>query len=314
MRQLVGIVGLLLALAPAALAQGQPPRVVVVAIDQKTQEALGPFGGAYRARHAKLIEALNAGGVRGIGLDVYFPENPEQVPGTTALANAAKASRAPVVLSVLTELQGDETVVTPNAAVIREAGIRQGAVMSRAELLVSGAPAEGLEVRTGETTIVAESGGFRALSLELGLATGTLTAEDVAKLVQPVTVGVNTATGVKETVDAIRPSLSDPSRLTTVSYVDVLEGRVDPSLLRGALVLVGIDDGVNDVVASPNPAAPGVESVSGVYLHAAALQRAIQLAVQRRAAARAAGSAGGGGTEPAPTPGLLGGVRAATAR
>lgn len=307
--RLVGVSGLLLALASAAHAQ--QPQVVVVAIDAKTQEALGPFGGAYRARHAKLIEALNAGGARGIGLDVYFPENPDQRAGTAALANAARTSRAPVVLSVLTELQENgETVVTPNAAVIREAGTRQGAVMSRAELLVSGTPAEGFEVGTGETTIVAESAGFRALSLELGLATGALTSEDAARLVKPVTVGVNTATGARETVDAIRPSLTDPSSVTTVSYVDVLEGRVDPSVLRGALVLVGIDDGVNDVVENPNPAAPGVEKVSGVYLHAFALQKALAVAAERARRARAAGTQ----TEPSPTRGLLGGVRDATAR
>lgn len=301
----VGVVGLLLALAPAV--QAQAPRVVVVAIDQKTQEALGPFGGAYRARHAALIEALNAGGVRGIGFDVYFPENPDQVAGTTALADAARTSRAPVVLSVLTELDPNgETVVTPNAAPILEAGVRQGAVMSRAELLVTNGP-DGTEVRTGETTIVAESAGFRALTLELGLATGALTPDDVARLVKPVTVGLNTATGERETVDAIKPSLTDPSRVTTVSYVDVLEGRVDPSVLRGALVLVGIDDGVNDVVESPNPAAPGVERVSGVHLHAAGLQRALRLAAER---ARRAGAQTQ--SDPSPTRGLLGGVRDTT--
>ena len=116
----VGFAALLLALAPAARAQA--PRVVVVAIDAKTQAALGPFGGAYRARHAKLIEALNAGGVRGIGFDVYFPENPAQTAGTTALANAARASQAPVVLAVFSEIKDGEHVVEPNAAVIRDAG------------------------------------------------------------------------------------------------------------------------------------------------------------------------------------------------
>ncbi len=302
----LGFVGLLLALAPVARAQS--PRVVVVAIDAKTQEALGPFGGAYRARHAALIEALNAGGVRGIGFDVYFPDNPEQVAGTTALANAARASRAPVVLSVLTELQGDETVVTPNADVIRAAGVRQGAVMARDELLVSGTPGA-LEVGAGEKLVVAESGGFRALTLELGLATGALTPEDVARLVKPVTVGVNTATGERETVDAIRPSLTDPSRVTTVSYVDVLEGRVDPSVLNGALVLVGIDDGVNDVV-DPNSSVEGQDAVSGVYLHAFALQKGLRLADERARRARGATTQ----TDPSPTRGLLGGVRDASAR
>lgn len=301
---------LLLLLAPAALAQ--QPRVVVVAIDQKTQEALGPFGGAYRARHADLIAALNRGSVRGIGFDVFFPENPDQVAGTTALANAARTSEAPVVLSVLTEIKHGEHVVTPNAAPILAAGIRQGAVVSQPELLVSGTPGD-LEVGSGETTILAESAGFRPLMVELGLATGAITADDVARLTKPVTVGVNSATGERETVAAIRPSLTDPSTVTTVSYVDVLEGRVDPSVLAGALVLVGIDDGVNDVVNNPNPAAPAVGSVSGVYLHAAALQRALRLAAERsRRAATTRGTTTK--TDPGPSRGLLGGVRDTTAR
>ena len=57
--------------------------------------------------------------------------------------------------------------------------------------------------------------------------------------------------------------------MTHLSYADVLAGRGDLSALQGALVLVGITDGEQDIIQDPNPADAGdVAEVHGVYLHA----------------------------------------------
>jgi hypothetical protein len=299
MRSAVAPLVVLLLAATASAQPAQPePRVVVVTIDAKTLTALGPFGGAYRAHHANLIKALNRSGARAIAFDVYFPDNPDHTLGTAALARAAADSRAPVVVAELTELDPDgREVVLPNAAVIRDdPRIREGAIMARDELLLErGADGE-VEARTGGRTIVARSGGNDALVIELARAAGLLEPADFERLglIEPVVTGATLGRDGavrEERTPALRPQLGDPAALERVSYVDVLRGRLD---LRGALVLVGMDDGQNDVVEQPDPARPELTNVSGVYLHAFALRRALE--------ARARDLARG----PARTPGLVG--------
>lgn len=300
----------LLVLLLAGLSSAQDgeadPRVVVVTIDEKTLAALGPFGGAYRAHHADLIEGLNSAGARAIAFDVYFPDNPEHELGTAALARAAAASRAPVVVSVFSALDEEgREVVLPNAAVIRDdPRIREGAVMARDELLLERADGE-LGARTGGRTIVARSGGHDALVVELAKAADLLEPADFERLglIEPVLTGATFARDGavrEERTPALRPQLGDPASLERVSYVDVLRGRAD---LRGALVIVGMDDGQNDLVERPDPAQPELTNVSGVYLHAFALRRALEARARDRASPAAARPAARARSS---TPGLVG--------
>lgn len=263
--------------ARAALDAAGPARVVVVAIDPKTIRALGPFGGAYRAHHAKVIERLDAAGARGVGLDVFFPENPQQAAGTAAIARAADAARAPVVVAVSTSVGPDgRHVAEPNAAVLlRSKRLRHAAVLAQDELLVRPGAGGAVETATGERVILAESAGLRPLVEELALAASALQPGDLARLglVEEVQVGARvTDAGVaRETVKAIRPEVGAPAGVTTLSYADVHAGRFDRALVKDALVLVGLHDGQDDLVA-----VPGVGDVSGVFLHAFALRRALQ--------------------------------------
>jgi len=108
--------------------------------------------------------------------------------------------------------------------------------------------------------------GARPLSVELAIRSGLLTAEQAAKLIEKVTVGYSRLTG-PETMQAFVPNTTDPKNVTTVSFVDVLEGKVDPKILEGALVVVGMADGTNDMHTSPKSG----EKIPGVYFHAFAL-------------------------------------------
>jgi len=283
-----------------ALAQEGPPPVVVVGIDQATQDELGAFGGSYRAHHDDLIRRLNEAGVKGIGFDISFSENPDYAAETRTLARVAGASRAPVVIATYSEEGADgELQVYPNADAFERAGVRQASIRAQGELILEGglpaaqrelaaARREGREValdlRVGEYSIVRNAGGQPALVEQLAAATGLATPEQVPSEQLPVGLRQNPDTGELElvTVEAIRPGASDPDAITTVSYVDVLEGRVDPELLRGAVILVGMTDGVQDVIESPNPdGAPALERIPGVYLHAFGLQRAIAAGAER---------------------------------
>lgn len=72
----------------------------------------------------------------------------------------------------------------------------------------------------------------------------------------------------------------------TLSYVDVLKKTPHPAL-KGAIVIIGMNDGENDVHATPDPSKPKLKKVSGVYLHAALAERLLR-EVPARLAARAA--------------------------
>jgi adenylate cyclase len=253
--------GLPLPASPVAAAPA--PRVVVVGVDQKTLDALGPWGGSYRALHPKLIDALDKANVRGIAFDVYFPENPDFAAATAAIAKTAAASKAPVVIAAKPE-------EAENAAVLRDAKVPEGSVTVATALDVT-SDADGTTVRAKDMALPALEDGRRPLSVELALRTGVLSQGDLAKVVEPLTTGVEN--GKPVTIQGILPRSGDPGSVTTVSYVDVLQGKVDPAVLAGALVVVGMTDGKTDMHTNPVTGA----DISGVYFHAFALQRFLDL-------------------------------------
>lgn len=301
---LTGLVGLLLVAAPVAAQD----KVVVVGIDTKTEQELGPFGGSYRTHHSTLIRNLNAAGVKGIAFDVYFPSNPSQQDATNRLAAAAahSASRGiPVVIAVGSEPNaGGVLEQIPNDPVFDGKDVGQAAIFAGRELtglLVNGEvemdvrkpdgsvkgvqeimmefmqsnpgkPITSVEPLSG-MAIVTRDSNYRPLSEELALRTGVLKTPTHAEqlgLVEKVLTGFD---GVPVYTDAIRPGFAT-SKVTTVSYVDVINKTVDRELLEGALVFVGMTNGTLDMLPSPDPeGSPDLATIPGVYTHAAALNR-----------------------------------------
>ncbi|MBL4847194.1 MAG: CHASE2 domain-containing protein [Planctomycetes bacterium] len=285
---------LLLALLCVSQALADDPRVVVVGIDAKTQKELGAFGGSYRGLHAQLIEKLNASGVRTIAFDVYFPENAERVAETAALAKAADASRAPVTIGFLAQEQQDGTIATlDNAAVFKGTKVSEGAVMARRELFIK-QDANGLYGETGAFVVAAEAAGRRSL-IETALSRGGIADRkrlESLGVIEDVTVGWN---GAEVKVPALRPKLG--AKPLTLSYVDVLRKKPHPAL-KGAIVIIGMTDGVQDVLEAPDPARPKLKKVSGVYLHAALAERIVKAVAAddaRRAQEEATEKGGQGG-------------------
>lgn len=277
-----------LCLLSAGLAHANP-RVVVVGIDAKTQEELGAFGGSYRALHAQLIEKLNASGARAITFDVFFPENPAQAKGTAALAKAADESKAPVTIGIYAEEQQDGTLATlANADVFRGTKVGQGSVTARRELSIREEEGE-LVGETRGLLVGAQAAGHRSL-IET-----TLTRAGIADrgrleslgLIEDVTVGWN---GAPVKVQALRPQLT--KKPLTLSYADVLRKKPHPAL-KGAIVIVGMTDGVQDLQTDPDPSKPDLKNISGVYLHAALAERVVKAVAAddaRQADAKASGA------------------------
>lgn len=153
------------------MAQAEPPRVVVIGIDKRTQAELGPFGGSYRGTHAELIKKLNASGVKGIAFAMDFAENPERAADTAKLAAAAKSSPAPVVVGVYTFERNGQIGKESNATVLQDPKIGQGVTTIRRELTVV-QDGDALEARTGAITVMSDVGGHRSLVEELLRRTG----------------------------------------------------------------------------------------------------------------------------------------------
>lgn len=280
----------LLCLAPAL---ADEPRVVVVGIDAKTQKELGAFGGSYRGLHAQLIEKLNASGARAIAFDVFFPENPDRVTETAALAKAADASRAPVTIGVHAEEQEDGTFAKlENAAVFQGTKVAQGAIYARRELFIR-KDADGIYGETGALVIGAEAAGYRSLIETTLSSAGVADRKRLESLgvIEPVTAGWN---GAEVKALALRPQLK--AKPLTLSYVDVLRKKPHPAL-KGAIVIVGMTDGAQDVHEAPDPSLPKLKKISGVYLHAALAERIVKAvaADDARRAQETAGKAGAKG-------------------
>ena len=280
-----------LILLAATLAQAQEPRVVVVGIDAKTQQELGPFGGSYRALHAKLIEKLNASGAKAITFDVFFPENPDQAAATAALAKAADESKAPVTIGIYAEEQQDGTfAVLANAEVFKGTKVGEGSVTARRELSIREENGE-LVGETRGLLVGAEAAGHRSLIETTLSRAGVADRKRLEELglIEQVTVGWN---GAPVQVPALRPQLS--KKPLTLSYADVLRKKPHPAL-KGAIVIVGMTDGVQDMQENPDPSKPDLEQISGVYLHAALAQRVVREVAAddaKRAKAKAEAKAG----------------------
>jgi CHASE2 domain-containing sensor protein len=262
------------------------PRIVVVGVDKKTFDALGPWGGRYRPMHAKLIEQLDKAKVRAIAFDISFAENADFADATAAMARAAKASSAPVVI---VGREGE-----PTAAVLRDAKVPEGhvAVGGTLDIKIDEKSKE-IDVGSGPLALPADRGGLRPLGVELAVRAKVLSAAEADALAETVNIGF--ADGKAVTAKAYRPQSGDPAEVSTVSYVDVLQGKVDPKILEGALIIIGANDGEDDLYKEPTTR----KKIPGVYLQAFTLKRLVD----------SAASAAKPTPAPARTKGLIGGLK-----
>ena len=172
------------------------------------------------------------------------------------------------------ESKGKEPKLIPNDPIFRGKGIGEGAIVLVRER-------SGVMSRGGLATL-RTVGGYRPLAEELALRTGVLAEGELERLglVEEVPTAASLFGGTV-TQAALRPGFSDtpPGSVTTVSYADVLNGRVGRDVLEGALVLVGLNDGKQDMIRDPDPSgSPTLKSLPGVFAHVALLQRAVRAA------------------------------------
>ncbi|KVD47977.1 histidine kinase [Burkholderia sp. ABCPW 11] len=233
------------------LQRPSPHKIVLIAIDGASAKALGGWP-VKRADYATLIDRLTAAGAAAIGLDVAFTHPGRILPaGDAWLASAIKRNGRVVLPAVVADDDGDglPNVVPPLEPIARGAfAIAQ----------VNAAPnADGVSrsfyLREGPPTI-----DYEHMSASLLRASGVPFEECDEP---PARRDIHWTSACRRYV----PLGSAPSYYT-VPFVDALEGRVDPGLLKDAIVLVGPTSGTADThFVTPGrepPPRAGVEFVA----------------------------------------------------
>ena len=273
-------------------------RVVVVDIDEKSTQSLGPWPWP-RERVANLLTALDAYNVNLKVIDVLF-EGAQDPAQDQKLAQALKAG-APTVISQLFALNPQAQLKSGQLA------SAMGACPAKSEAnagnLPFGTPAFGFmgaetmfaqsSAGVGHITPIVDSDGsirrvpavvcyegqaYPALAVaSLAAATG---AQPVWRNTQAGLFSAGSAQildvgGLQLPLDAsgqLRVSYQMPREgFAAVSAVDVLQGKVPPSMLKGAWVLVGSTAfGGGDAVPTPQGGAVG-----GVEVHAQLISAAL---------------------------------------
>jgi CHASE2 domain-containing sensor protein len=185
------------------------PGVVVVAVDDKTFSELRRQWPFPRRLHAGVIDRLAADGARAIAYDVQFTE-PTDRRDDLALYESITRSKSPVVLATTEVNSAGQTDVLGGEEALAQAHTVAAAA-----------------------NLPAESGGVirrYAYSL-LGLKGFAVATSEAAG--SPV--GRSRFSGDRALIDFRGP----PGTIRTVSYADVLEGRVKPQVFRGKVVVVG---------------------------------------------------------------------------
>lgn len=210
--------------------------VIIVAIDQKSLSELGRWPWP-RSLHARLLDQLTQEGVRGVGMDILMVDPDRENPKNDKLLAAAAQREGHVVMSVFAE-----------------PGEHGGTMV---ELIPTAVVASGA-ASLGHTEVVRDQDRVaRGTYLKAGLGTPYWPALALAMIQSEGDASpLNALPGVRNpTPDAGSPYLwtrdlyvmprfaGPPGSFGTLSYVDVLNGQVAASDLRGRWVLVGVTAG-----------------------------------------------------------------------
>ena len=242
--------------ARAALAPPPSDDIVIVAIDEKSLDAIGRWPWR-RAQHAELLNAISAQSPKCIGFDVLPAEPDASHPGDDAvLADAMRESGCVVLPTALQTLgQRSQPELLPLPA-LAEAAAGIGHVhvsVDRDGLARSPYAREGFEESMRPHFVIALRD---AAAARAGAGAPSAPLPD-ADSVAPHSAGAP-RTWLRRDLEAIMFARG-PARFRTVSYVDALRSNVDPDVFRNRYVLVGTTaPGLCDAHANSAPNQPGL--------------------------------------------------------
>lgn len=239
-------------------------RILVVAIDEKSLAELGRWPWSRRT-HAALISRLSDASVRGTAMNILLSEPALFDPEGDALLSQALIRSGKVVLPIYAEaeqLNGASVELMP----IPEFAAAAAALGHVDMPMDDDGVARSMFLRAGLGSPHWPSLALALTQLEDELAPHTdlpgLRIDDLQEASPHLWVRDH---------QVLIPYADPPTGFQTVSYVDVLKGRIPTSLLRGRWVLVGVTAaGMGNDLASPGPRAD-TQRLSGLDYQANAL-------------------------------------------
>ncbi|MHB1193241.1 MAG: CHASE2 domain-containing protein [Longimicrobiales bacterium] len=259
------------------LARGvAPSEVVIVAVDEVSLERLGRFPLWPRAYHARLLDSLTAKGAGAVAFDLLFTE-PDTLPEAVRAVRAAEiAGRTGADASQVADLLAASGSDEAFAEALRRAGnavLAADPVSGSLPLPELAAAAAGV----GHVGLAPDPDGMLRRARARALP-----GDALPPLAWAAVAAAGPEAPLPADEDLLLDFLGPRGTFLTLSYADVLEGRVDGSLVRGRVVLVGATaSGLGDVFATPFG-----EDVPGVEVHATL---AYQLLGDRRPSVAGAG-------------------------
>jgi adenylate cyclase len=238
-----------------------PSEVVIVAIDEASLVRLGRFSLWPRSYHARLLDRLAAAGVRTVAFDVLFSESdnlPDAVRGVRAREIAANTDADSATADHLLRGAGGDARFARALSEFGNAWLALDPSSGAEPLPELVAAAAGI----GHVSMAPDPDGIlRRVRL-------TTAGEGVLPLALAATLGYldqGKEGGPEystETGEIALDFIGGRGSFLTLSYADVLEGKVDDVLLRDRLVLVGSSAaGLGDQFATPfSEDLPGVEA------------------------------------------------------
>jgi CHASE2 domain-containing sensor protein len=226
-----------------------PGDVVVVGIDDASLAALGRWPWP-RTVHARLLDELTAARPRAVGLDLLFSEPDPQ--GDTALAAAVRRNGRVVLPLRMAPLQSGDAMVSLPVPPLAAAAAGLGHL--HVELDADGV-ARSIFLREGFGSVL-----WNHFSLALLQVAGESRAPPAVES----SLREGPAGWWRREQSYVIPYSGPAGHVRRLSYLDVLEGRVPASSLRGAIVLVGatapgLMDAYPTPVSSQDALMPGVE-------------------------------------------------------
>ncbi|MEN5208873.1 CHASE2 domain-containing protein [Stenotrophomonas terrae] len=203
------------------------PRLAIIAIDDRSLQQLGQWPWP-RSTHAQLLDRLHHAGAERVALDLMLPEADRNDAGQDAALAAAISRNGRVVLPVLAAPPSDEAV--PEELLPVPAITKASASLAHTDIEIDAdGVARGIYLKAG-------IGSPHWLALGAALAG---VQEPLPGLTNPAASTRSPYQWHRDNYVRLRYA-GPPGSFPQLSYVDVLEGRVPASLLKGRLLIVGM--------------------------------------------------------------------------
>jgi adenylate cyclase len=256
-----------------------PTRYVIVAIDSKSLERLGRWTGWDRAYYARVVDQAKAADARVIAFDVGFFE---PGPGDAELARAI--GEAGNVIQPIAGVFSDERADSSGIRRLTRPEVPLPALRAASPLLGSVNVTTDNDGSVRTVPLIIDVDGQRMPALSFASVAEALRQTPQLDQSPPrfqfALRDVPISDGYGMRINYVGPPSQVDGRqtFTTVSFVDVMEGRVDPSVFRDKRIFVGMlgAQGFADDYWTPVSTAP-TGKMSGVEIHvnaAATLERA----------------------------------------